>query len=101
MNRRGRSLFNLPGQAARVDCRNAEAIYFNANRTYHFANTVSFFNENILGQGTLNPVQYSTIKLAQALKAQLVAEMEYQNLVLERSLLEVKQDTSETGYSYL
>ncbi|MCA8992179.1 MAG: hypothetical protein KDA88_09390, partial [Planctomycetaceae bacterium] len=84
---RGKQLSFWPNRAMKVDDRNAQEIYFNAQRTYHFPNTITFFNEAIPGQGTLNPVQYSTLKLAQALKAQLVAEMEYQNLVLERSLL--------------
>ncbi|MEZ5943700.1 MAG: hypothetical protein R3C18_20080 [Planctomycetaceae bacterium] len=95
VGRQGNQLSFFPNRAAKVDERNAEAIYFNAQRTYHFPNTITFFNEAIPGQGTLNPVQYSTLKLAQALKAQLVAEMEYQNLVLERSLLEQKQGETE------
>ena len=94
----GKSLQNRFRKAMKIDSKNASEIYFNASRTYHFPNTVSYFNDQIPGQGTLNPIQYSTVKLAQALKAQLTAEIEYQNLVLERSLLEAKKDQIETDF---
>lgn len=96
VNHHGKSLQNRFRTAMRIDNRNDAEIYFNANRTYHFPNTVTFFNEQVAGQGTLNPVQYSTVKLAQTLKAQLAAEIEYQNLVLERSLLESRNEEIES-----
>jgi len=95
INHHGKSLKDRVRQAMKIDNKDAQAIYFNANRTYHFPNTITFFNETIPGQGTLNPYQYATIKMAQTLKAQLVAEMEYKNLVLQRSLLEQKQGEKE------
>lgn len=85
-------------RALRVDSRNAKDIYFNASRTYHFPNTITFFTERIPGQGVMNPVQYATVKLAQTLKAQLVAELELNNLVLERSLLETRKDEIEDNF---
>lgn len=94
----GKSLQNRFRKAIKIDNKNAAEIYFNAARTYHFPNTISYFNDQIAGQGTLNPVQYSTVKMAQALKAQLVAEMELNNHVLERSLLETK--VGETAEDY-
>lgn len=94
----GKTLQNRFRQAMKIDNKNAAEIYFNASRTYHFPNTVSYFSDQIPGQGTLNPVQYATIKLAQSLKAQLVAEMELRNYVLERSLLETK--AGETAEKY-
>ena len=94
----GKSLQNRFRTAVRIDNKNAAEIYFNAARTYHFPNTISYFNDQIPGQGTLNPVQYATIKMAQSLKAQLVAEMELKNHVLERSLLETK--AGETAEDY-
>lgn len=97
VNRFGTPLSKRFRQAMWIDAKNADQVYFNATRTYHFPSTVSFFNQAIPGQGTLNPIQYSTIKLAQALKAQLVAEMEFQNLVLQRSLLEKKDGDTESA----
>lgn len=91
----GKSLRNRFREAMKIDNRNNAEIYFNAQRTYHFPNTISFFNDQIPGQGTMNPVQYATVKLAQTLKAQLVAEMELKNHVLERSLLETKEGETE------
>jgi hypothetical protein len=72
----------------KLDAKSAEKIFFNAHRLYRFPNTITFFNDTMNSRGTLNPVQYATIRMAQTLKAQLVAELEYKNLVLERSLLE-------------
>ena len=91
VTKHGKSLQNRFKTAMRIDNRNNAEIYFNANRTYHFPNTVTFFNDQVPGQGTMNPVQYATVKLAQTLKAQLVAEMELKNRVLEWSLLETKR----------
>lgn len=96
--RHGKTLQNRFRKAMRLDGRSAQEIYFNAHRTYTFPNTVTFFKQQIPGQGVLNPVQYATIKLAQTLKAQLVAEMELNNLVLERSLLETEEDETEKDY---
>lgn len=94
----GKSLQNRFRKAMKIDSRNASEIYFNASRTYHFPNTVSYFNDQVPGQGTLNPIQYATVKLAQSLKAQLVAEMELKNYVIERSLLEKKEGETEDVY---
>jgi hypothetical protein len=91
----GRPLKYNPNRANKIDEKEARAIMYNNGRTYTFPNTVGFFNNQIQSQGTLNPVQYSTVKLAQALKAQLVAEMEYRNLVAERTLLKDKLDKTE------
>lgn len=94
----GKSLDKRYWRAMQIDAKNAEAIYFNASRTYYFPNTIAYFNEQVSGQGTLNPVQYATIKMAQALKAQLVAEMELKNHVLERSLLETRVGATAKKY---
>ncbi|MFM7166896.1 MAG: hypothetical protein ACKO3T_16790 [Planctomycetaceae bacterium] len=91
----GRPLKYNPNRANKIDEKEARAIMYNNGRTYTFPNTVGFFNNQIQSQGTLNPVQYATVKLAQALKAQLVAEMEYRNLVAERTLLKDKLDKTE------
>ena len=98
VTKKGHSLQNRFRRAMRMDNKNAQEIYFNANRTYTFPNTISFFTERIPGQGVMNPVQYATVKLAQTLKAQLVAEMELNTLVLERSLLEAKNGEVEDAY---
>ena len=94
----GKPLKYNPKRAQKIDDREARAIMFNNGRTYTFPNTVGFFSNQIQSQGTLNPVQYATVKLAQALKAQLVAEMEYRNLVVERTLL--RSDDNELKASY-
>jgi hypothetical protein len=71
-----------------LDARDARKIYERAARTYQFSNLIGFFNNAVTGNDTMNSVQFATLRMAQALKAQLVAEIEYRNLVLERSLLE-------------
>ena len=94
----GHSLKYLPKRATRIDDREAQAICFNAGRTYSFPNTVGFFSNQIQTAGTLSPVQLATVKLAQALKAQLVAEMKYKNLLVEQSLLRPKQESYDREY---
>lgn len=83
----------------RRDEKDAERILFNAHRTYNFANTVGFFDSQLAGEGTLNNVQYAVIRLAQTLKAQLIAEQELKNLVKQLSLLEVRDDEIEEDYT--
>ncbi|MFN6104731.1 MAG: hypothetical protein ACK5EA_09815 [Planctomycetaceae bacterium] len=72
------------------DLKDARRIWEKALRTYQFSNFVGFFDMQLAGDDTLNNVQHATIRMAQALKAQLVAELEFKNLVLEKSLLERK-----------
>ncbi len=89
-----------------LDLKDAHRLKSNAKRSYHFPNLISFFESQFMpgefainedppymtvhtsGKGTLNNVQYATLRMAQALKAQLVAEMDFINLVQERSLLQ-------------
>ena len=76
----------------RLDMKDAKMIWEKAIRTYQFSNFVGFFDAQLAGEDTLNNVQYATLRLAQALKAQLVSELELRNLVLERSLIEIRPD---------
>lgn len=71
----------------KLDAKDGQRIFENAARTYTYRNFRGFFDQFLDGTDTLNNAQYATIRLAQAMKAQLVAELEYKNLVLERSLL--------------
>ncbi len=96
---KGHPLIRRMRMARILDNREAKRIYFNADRTYRFPNTITIFNNQLSGQGSLNPVQHATIRMAQVLKAQLVAEMEYQNIVLERSLLEMREDETEEEFA--
>lgn len=70
----------------KLDAKDGKMIFEKAARTYTYANFRSFFNHQLNGDDTLNSVQHATVRLAQAMKAQLVAELEYKNLLLERSL---------------
>jgi hypothetical protein len=99
VTRHGKSLDHRFRKAMKIDEKQAAEIYFNAARTYHFPNTISFFNNQISTPGTLNPVQQATLKMAQALKAQLTAEIEYTNFVAERSLLETTDGELEGEYT--
>lgn len=72
----------------KYDEKDAKRIFENAARTYHFSNFIGFFDTQVSNDATMNNMQFAILRLAQVLKAQLVAEMEYKNLVLERSLLE-------------
>jgi hypothetical protein len=94
----GKPLKYNPNRANKIDEREARAIMYNNGRTYTFPNTVTFFSNQIQSQGTLSPVQFATVKLAQALKAQLVAEMEYKNLVVERTLLRSDDEDKKEVY---
>ena len=85
-------------QARKIDEREARAICFNNGRTYTFPNTSGFFVNQIHSVGTLTPPQLATIKLAQGLKAYMVAELEHRNLLVEQSLLETKQAETEEQY---
>jgi hypothetical protein len=76
----------------KLDAKDAQMIWEKAIRTYQFSNFVGFFDAQLAGEDTLNNVQYATLRLAQALKAQLVSELELRNLVLERSLIEMRPD---------
>ena len=80
-----------------LDNRDAWRIYKRAGRTYHFTNLKSFFKAMQRNRSTLNSVQYATVRLSQALKAQLVAEQELRTKLFQRSLLTLDSDTSVQG----
>lgn len=80
---------------AKMDAKLCQEVHARACRLYTFPNTINFFSNQFNGDDTLNPAQQSTIRLAQVLKAQLVAEREYKNIVLERSLLETVRGETE------
>jgi hypothetical protein len=75
----------------KMDNKLCQEVFARAARLYTFPNTTTFFSNQFAGDDTLNPVQHATIRMAQVLKAQLVAEREYKNIVLERSLLETEK----------
>lgn len=80
---------------AKMDAKLCQEVFARAARLYTFPNTTNFFSNQAAGDDTLNPVQHATIRMAQVLKAQLVAEREYKNIVLERSLLETVEGETE------
>lgn len=80
---------------AKMDQKLCQEVHARAARLYTFPNTINFFSNQFNGDDTLNPAQHATIRLAQVLKAQLVAEREYKNTVLERSLLETQEGETE------
>ena len=53
-----------------------------------FQSFLGFFNANVAGSETLNPLQREFLKLAQIFKSRLVTELEYQQRVKERGLIE-------------
>ena len=65
-----------------------EEVTFNANARYHFRNLHSFLHSDVYSPNTMTPTQREFIRLAQVYKAQLVAEMEYKQRVIERGLIE-------------
>ncbi|MBI5759405.1 MAG: hypothetical protein HZA46_12875, partial [Planctomycetales bacterium] len=83
----------------KLDAKDGKMIFEKAARTYTFPNFVGFFNHQLSGDDTLNNLQHATIRLSQAMKAQLVAEIEYKNLLLERSLMEFKRDEIQSWYA--
>lgn len=83
----GNPLSKHISKAMRVDAKIDEEVFFNSSRTYRFPSTVTFFQNTISTPGTLSPAQLATVKMAEALKAQMTSELEYRNLSLEWSLL--------------
>ncbi|MFO0946709.1 MAG: hypothetical protein U1D30_12300 [Planctomycetota bacterium] len=75
----------------KLDFKDMVRIEENARRTYQFSGLVNHMNTQLSGPGTLNSVQFATVRLAQALKAQLAAELELNNLRVERSLIETRE----------
>ncbi|MBP3956497.1 hypothetical protein J8F10_14545 [Gemmata sp. G18] len=59
-----------------------------------FESLVGFFNAQVTGSDTLNPLQREFIRLAQIFKAQMVTEMQLRQRVMERSLLEERINTN-------
>ncbi len=53
-----------------------------------FQSFIGFFNSEVAGNDTLNPLQREFIKLAQILKSRLVVELEYNQRFKERGLIE-------------
>jgi hypothetical protein len=53
-----------------------------------FQSIQGFFNHEVVGTDTLNPLQREFIKLAQILKSRLVTELEYNQRFKERGLIE-------------
>ena len=62
-------------------------MYMLANNS-RFQSFLGFFNAEIAGPDTLNPLQREFLKLAQIFKAQLITELQLKQRVMERSLLE-------------
>ena len=58
-----------------------------------FQSFVGFFNAQVTGTDTLNPLQREFIKLAQIFKARMVTEMQLRQRVMERALLEERVGT--------
>tara|TARA_R110002167_G_scaffold366222_1_gene593820 strand:- start:3667 stop:9993 length:6327 start_codon:yes stop_codon:yes gene_type:complete len=55
-----------------------------------FVSLRGFFNADVMGDDTLNPLQREFIRLAQIFKSRLVTEIELKERVLERSVIEDK-----------
>lgn len=53
-----------------------------------FVSLRGFFNADVIGDDTLNPLQREFIRLAQIFKSRLVTEIELKERILERSLIE-------------
>ncbi|WP_161602586.1 hypothetical protein [Tautonia marina] len=65
-----------------------EKVYEDAALRYRFANFLSFFDNNIEGSDTLNPIQLEFLRLAQIFKSQMVAEVELKQRTVERGLIQ-------------
>jgi hypothetical protein len=57
-----------------------------------FQSLIGFFNAQVAGTDTLNPLQREFLKLAQIFKSRLVTELEYNQRVKERGLIEDRID---------
>jgi len=66
------------------DCHKFPFLSLNAK----FQSFKGFFNNEVVGTDTINPLQREFIRLAQVFKSQLVTEMEFNQRVKERGLIE-------------
>jgi len=78
-----------------------EAVHRNAMQRYHFRNVSGFFDTGFVNPDTMNPMQREFIRLAQIFKAQLVAEMEWKQRVMERGLIEDRANDESLRYELL
>jgi hypothetical protein len=60
-----------------------------------FQSFLGFFNADVVGDDTLNPPQREFIRLAQIFKSRLVTEMEFNQRVMERAMIEQRQAGTE------
>jgi hypothetical protein len=74
------------GAAARGKDHHHKLIELSSNAK--FQSLMGFFNAQVEGGDTLNPIQREFIRLAQIFKSQLVTEMEFNQRVKERGLIE-------------
>jgi hypothetical protein len=66
-----------------------EAVLRNANQRYHFRNIRGFFDGPLCSHpDIMNPTQRHFIRMAQIFKARLIAELELQQRIIERGLIE-------------
>jgi hypothetical protein len=72
-----------------------EAVHRNAMQRYHFRNFSGFFDTGFVNPDTMNPMQREFIRLAQIFKAQLIAEMEWKQRVIERGLIEDRSNNED------
>jgi hypothetical protein len=78
------------GAVGRAKDHHAEFKMFACNAK--FQSFMGFFNAQVSGSETLNPLQREFLKLAQIFKSRLVTEMEYRQRVTERGLMEDRID---------
>lgn len=67
----------------------------NVYKKYHFSNLHGFFNAWVDDSDAMTPMQREFIRLAQIFKAQMVAELEYKQRVIERGLIEDQANTED------
>ena len=60
-----------------------------------FESIKGFFNAEVMGSDTISPLQREVIKLAQIFKARLITEMQYNQRVRERAVIEDRLQDSE------
>ncbi|WP_417385751.1 hypothetical protein [Gimesia sp.] len=76
--------FVASGMTSKHDFKKFQFLAHNAK----FVSLRGFFNADVMGDDTLNPLQREFIRLAQIFKSRLVTEIELKERVLERSVIE-------------
>src|SRR5262249_44369283 len=72
-----------------------QKIFQHACEIYRFRSLRGFFEAEVIGTDTMTPMQREFIRLAQIFKSQMLAEVELNQRVIERAIIEERSNTEQ------